>query len=205
MQTASTDCRCRSRYTTETEKIITMTKKILFLVTSASKFGEEKKLPTRFWLEELTTPYDIFKEAGYDITFASPTGGPIPIDAGSLRSFFFTDSSKKFLHYADAMDLLCHSKKITDLSMPDFYVLYLPGGHGCCGDFVSNGDVNTAIETLYIADKLVTAVCHAPIALSECVKADGTPLVEGLTVTRFSNEEEEAIKQTANVPFLIET
>jgi putative intracellular protease/amidase len=29
-------------------------------------------------MEELAAPYYVFKEAGYDITIASPAGGPIP-------------------------------------------------------------------------------------------------------------------------------
>ena len=45
----------------------------------------------------------------------------------------------------------------------------------------------------YAAGKIVGAVCHGPIGLVECVKADGTPLVAGLEVTCFSDVEEELI------------
>merc|ERR1712232_1363771 len=90
--------------------------------------------------------------------------------------------------------------------MGDYDVLYIPGGHGCCADFVDNSDVKTAIETMYNAGKVVSVVCHGPIALAECFKADGTtPLVKGLTVTGFSDSEEAAVGQTDNVPYLIET
>jgi len=158
-------------------------------------------------LEELAAPYAIFKEAGYDITFASPIGGPIPIDASSLKGAAFTEESKKFLHDADAMDMFGHSKKIADVDTPgDYDVLYIPGGHGCCGDFVDNADVKAAIENTHSAGKIVAVVCHGPIALAECTKADGTtPLVQGLTVTGFSDTEEAAAGQTDNVPYLIET
>mmetsp|Transcript_15752 Transcript_15752/g.36463 ORF Transcript_15752/g.36463 Transcript_15752/m.36463 type:complete len:232 (-) Transcript_15752:149-844(-) len=184
-----------------------MTKKVLFLITSAPYFGKSKDLPTGVWLEELASPYFIFKNAGYDITFASPAGGPIPTDANSLRDPFFTEEAKKFLHDADAMHMFGHSKKISDVATPgDYDVLYLPGGHGCCGDFVDNADVKSAIETTHSAGKIVAVVCHGPIALAECVKADGeTPLVKGLTVTGFSDTEEAAVGQTDNVPYLIET
>jgi len=39
----------------------------------------------------------------------------------------------------------------------------------------------------------------------DCVKSDGYPLVQGLTVTGFSNTEEEAVQLTSLVPFLLET
>jgi len=184
-----------------------MAKKVLFLITSAPYFGKSKEIPSGLWLEELAAPYEIFKNKGYDITFASPKGGPIPLDAGSLRGDFFTEESKKFLLDADAMDMFSHSKKISDLATVDYDCLYVPGGHGCCGDFVSNADVRGAIEGSYRAGKIVAVVCHAPIALVECFKdEDGTkPLVEGLCVTGFSDAEEAAVGQTDNVPYLIET
>mmetsp|Transcript_17945 Transcript_17945/g.49723 ORF Transcript_17945/g.49723 Transcript_17945/m.49723 type:complete len:229 (+) Transcript_17945:257-943(+) len=180
-----------------------MTKKILFLVTSATHFGKSKELPTGVWLEELASPYLIFKNAGYDITFSSPAGGPIPIDANSLRGVFFAEESKKFLHDADAMDMLCHSKKISEVAANEYDCLYMPGGHGCCSDFVDNGDVTAAIESSYGDGKIVAVVCHGPIALAECV-VDGKPLVEGKCVTGFSDTEEAAVGHTDNVPYLIE-
>ena len=184
-----------------------MVNKVLFLSTSAPYFGKSNEIPTGVWLEELASPYQIFKSAGYEITIASPSGGPIPIDAGSLGEAFFTEEAKKFLHDADAMSMFCHTKKIADVATPgDYDVLYMPGGHGCCSDFVNNSDVKSAIENVHSAGKIVAVVCHGPIALAECFKADGTtPLVKDLTVTGFSNTEEAAVGQTENVPYLIET
>jgi len=181
--------------------------KVLFLITSAPHFGKSKELPSGLWLEELASPYQIFKTAGYDITFASPAGGPIPIDSNSLRGDFFTEESKEFLYDANAMDMFGHTKKITDVATPgDYDVLYIPGGHGCCADFVNNGDVRSAIENTHNAGKIVAVVCHGPIALAECFKADGTtPFVKDLTVTGFSDTEEAAVGHTDNVPYLIET
>lgn len=48
---------------------------ILIVTTSAS---ELKGYPTGIWLEEIAAPYYIFLEAGYEITLASPAGGPVP-------------------------------------------------------------------------------------------------------------------------------
>jgi len=125
-----------------------------------------------------------------------------------LRDPFFTEEAKKFLHDADAMDKFNHTKKLGDIVSSlasDYDVMYMPGGHGCCSDFVSNPTLKTAIESAYASGMIVASVCHGPIALAECVKPDGSPLVKGLKVTGFSDSEEAAVGHTDNVPYLIET
>lgn len=130
----------------------------------------------------------MFLEAGYEITIASPAGGAIPIDAGSMGGDFFTEDSKKFMHDAKAFGMLSHSSKLSEVDLDSFDAMFIAGGHGCC---VDGAEMKTAIETLYNKGTLVCADCHGPYALIDCVKADGTPLVQGLTVTAFTNLEEE--------------
>jgi putative intracellular protease/amidase len=165
-----------------------------------------KEHDTGLWIEELASPYYIFKEAGYEIVIASPAGGPVPIDAGSMADGFFSDEAKKFMHDAAAVGQLSHSIKLDTLNFPgDFDAIYLPGGHGCCTDFIGNPALKSAIETMYRAGKFVTTVCHGPICLTECTKEDGTPFVQGKTVTGFTDSEEAAVGYTEVVPVLIET
>ena len=82
--------------------------------------------------------------------------------------------------------------------------LYLAGGHGTCTDFVDNKPLKAAIEGMLAAGKVVAADCHGPIALAQCVKKDGSPLVQGMCVTGFCDSEEAAVQHTGHVPFLIE-
>ena len=175
-----------------------MPKKILILNTSAASFAGGE---TGVWLEECAAPYYIFVEAGLEVSMATPAGGPTPIDKGSMGEGFFTDACKKFLHDQEAMSLFMHTKKLSEVDLAAFDALYLSGGHGCCTDFAANADVKAAIETMY-ASKLVAADCHGPIALAQCAKPDGTPLVAGLAVTCFSDVEEDQVGQTEAVkPF----
>jgi putative intracellular protease/amidase len=167
--------------------------------------GDLKGTQTGLWLEEFAAPYYLFKEAGYEIVVASPAGGPIPIDQGCMAEMFFTEPCKKFMHDADAIGALSHTVKLDTLSFPgDVDAIYLPGGHGACVDFVSNPTLKAAIETMLKEGKLVCTVCHGPICLIECTKEDGTPLVQGKTVTGFADSEEEAVQKTDIVPYLIE-
>jgi putative intracellular protease/amidase len=57
---------------------------------------------------------------------------------------------------------------------------------------------------MFSADKTVAAVCHAPAVLRHAKSADGSALVEGKSVTGFSNSEEDAVQLTDIVPFLLE-
>ena len=47
-------------------------------------------------------------------------------------------------------------------------------------------------------------VCHAPAILKNIKGTEGKPLVNGKNVTGFTNGEEEAVKLTDVVPFLVE-
>ena len=59
--------------------------KVALCCTSAN---ELKGHPTGVWIEEVATPYYLFKEKGYEVEIASPAGGAIPIDQASLGEGF---------------------------------------------------------------------------------------------------------------------
>ena len=65
-------------------------------------------------MEEVATPYYLFKDAGYEVVIASPNGGPIPIDQNSLGEGFFTDEAKKFMVRTPAIQHdCCHNSGFT--------------------------------------------------------------------------------------------
>jgi putative intracellular protease/amidase len=47
--------------------------KVLMVITSHDQLGNTGR-KTGFWLEELAAPYYVFKDAGVEITLASPKG-----------------------------------------------------------------------------------------------------------------------------------
>ena len=77
-----------------------MSKNIAIITTSASAL---KGSATGLWLEELSSPYYAFKQAGYTVTVASIAGGNIPLDATSLSGDFLTESAAKFLKDGENM------------------------------------------------------------------------------------------------------
>ena len=70
-------------------------------------------------------------------------------------------------------------------------------------DLVDNPDSIALIESFYNSGKPVAAVCHAPAVLHR-VMYQGAPIVKGKRVTGFANSEEEEVKLTHVVPFLVE-
>src|SRR5580658_1802855 len=64
--------------------------KVLMVITSHDQLGNTGR-KTGFWLEELAAPYYVFKDAGAEITLASPKGGRPPLDPKSSDADMLTD------------------------------------------------------------------------------------------------------------------
>ena len=177
--------------------------KILMVLTSHDELGDTGR-KTGFWLEELAAPYYVFKEAGYEITLASPKGGRPPLDPKSAEPAFQTDATRRFEADAEASKALANTVKLADVSSKDFDTVFYPGGHGPMWDLAESKDSANLIESFVGADKPVALVCHAPGVLRHVKTVEGRPLVEGRKVTGFTNTEEAAVGLTKVVPFLVE-
>ena len=177
--------------------------KILIVLTSHDKLGDTGD-KTGFWLEEFTAPYYVFKDAGAEITLASPLGGQPPLDPKSDAPDFQTDSTRRFKLDPAAQAVLLKTFKIVDVSAADFDAVFYPGGHGPLWDLAEDAASIALIEAMLEAGKPVAAVCHAPGVLRHPKAPDGTPVVKGKAVTGFTNTEEAAVGLTGVVPFLVE-
>ena len=177
--------------------------KILLVLTSHDQLGNTGH-KTGFWLEEFASPYYVFKDAGAQITLASPKGGQPPIDPKSDAPDAQTAATRRFAEDAEAQRLLATSLPLAQVRAEDFDALFYPGGHGPLWDLAEDASSIALIERFIALGKPVGAVCHAPGVLRHVKAADGTPLVRGKRVTGFSNSEEAAVELTDVVPFLVE-
>jgi len=177
--------------------------KILIVLTSHDKLGNTGK-KTGFWLEELAAPYYVFKDAGAELTLASPKGGQPPLDPKSNDPAFQTEATRRFEADAEAKAALANTARLDTLSHEQFDAVFYPGGHGPLWDLAENEDSIALIEETLNAGKPVALVCHAPGVLRHARKPDRSPLVEGKKVTGFTNSEEAAVNLTDVVPFLVE-
>jgi len=176
--------------------------KILMVLTSHDRLGDTGE-KTGFWLEEFAAPYYVFTDAGAQVTVASPKGGQPPIDPKSDDPKNQTPAQDRFKADKSAQAVLASTKRLDSVSADEFDAVFYPGGHGPLWDLAEDPASIRLIERFYDSGKPVAAVCHAPGVLRH-VKHEGEPLVKGRRVTGFTNSEEEAVKLTKVVPFLVE-
>lgn len=177
--------------------------KILMVLTSHDALGETGR-KTGFWLEELAAPYCAFKDAGAEITLASPKGGRPPLDPKSDEPANQSDDTRRFEADGEATAALSDTVVLSTVSPADFDTVFYPGGHGPLWDLAEDADSIRLIEGVLAAGKPVALVCHGPGVLRHVKTPAGRPLVEGRKVTGFTNSEEEAMGLTDVVPFLVE-
>lgn len=177
--------------------------KILLILTSHDELGNTGK-KTGFWLEEFAAPYYVLKDAGAEVTIATPKGGMPPIDPSSTTPDFQTDATRRYDQDKALQDLLSNTVKLEDISAEEFDGVFYPGGHGPLWDLTENQKSIQLIESFWAANKPVAAVCHAPAVLLHAKDTNGEPLVKGKRVTGFTNTEEEGVQLTEVVPFLLE-
>ena len=176
--------------------------KILMVLTSHNQLGNTGR-PTGFWLEEFAAPYFVFKDAGVELTLASPKGGQPPLDPKSDLPENQTPAMARFKQDAPAQKALASTVKLADMKPEDFDTVFYPGGHGPMWDLAESPTSIALLEAFYNSGKPIALVCHSPGVLRH-VTYQGAPLVKGKHVAGFTNGEEEAMQLTKVVPFLVE-
>ena len=177
--------------------------KILMVLTSHNRLGDTGK-KTGFWLEEFAAPYYALKDAGAEITLASPKGGQPPLDPKSDEPDAQTDATRRFKADEATQKELASTHMLSDVQAPDFDAVFYPGGHGPLWDLAEDRASISLIEAFAKADKPIGAVCHAPAVFRHVKGAEGDFLIKGRKVTGFTNSEEEGVGLTEVVPFLLE-
>lgn len=177
--------------------------RILMILTSHDTLGDTGK-KTGFWLEEFASPYYVFKDAGVDITLASPKGGQPPLDPKSDDPDAQTESTTRFKQDKEAQSALANTLVLESVQADDYDAVFYPGGHGPLWDLTVSEKSIELIQQFIFQDKPVAAVCHAPAVLLNVKTLTEEPLVKNLSVTGFSNSEEDAVGLSDVVPFLLE-
>ena len=176
--------------------------KILMVLTSHDQLGNTGR-KTGFWLEEFAAPYFVFKDAGVELTLASPKGGQPPLDPKSDLPENQTPAMTRFNKDKMAQQALANTATLSSMNSEDFDTVFYPGGHGPMWDLAEDPVSIALLESFYNSGKPIALVCHSPGVLRH-VKYKGEPLVKGKHVTGFTDGEEEEVQLTKVVPFLVE-
>lgn len=176
--------------------------KIVMVLTSHDQLGSTGR-KTGFWLEEFAAPYFVFRDAGMDLTLASPKGGQPPLDPKSDLAESQTPAMTRFKQDASAQQALANTRRLEEIRAEDYDTIFYVGGHGPMWDLAESPVSKALIESFYNSGKPVALVCHSPGVLRH-VTYKGEPLVKGKHVTGFTNGEEADAQLTQVVPFLVE-
>jgi len=177
------------------DTISTRPKKVLILVanpTTATTVGWR----VGFWGAELTHPYYELTERGVEVTIASPDGGKVEMDALSDPRDESQWSAEDlitlgFVNTPQLMALLDDTPKLADLDLHEYDAIMIAGGLAPMFTYRDRADVHEAIRNFYESEKPTAIYCHGTAALVDLKLSDGSYLVDGKTVTGFSNREED--------------
>jgi len=176
--------------------------KVLFVLTSHSKLGDTGK-PTGWYLPEFAHPYEVLAPH-VQVVVASPAGGEAPLDLNSVEAFKDDVKSTNFLKTKEA--LWKNTEKLSSFlgHAKEFEAIFYVGGHGPMFDLATDPVSHQLINEFYTDNKIISAVCHGPAALTHVKLSTGGYLLDGQRVTGFSNSEEDAVQLTSAMPFSLE-
>ena len=152
--------------------------------------------PVGFWWSELTHPYFMFAEKGYQVEVFSYDGGKVEADALSDPSDPSGYSAgdlitQGFIHTPKLMALLDDTRPVAALAVADFDAIVVAGGQAPMVTMAAATALHTKFAEFYSAGKIAAALCHGSAVLRYARLPDGEPLVKGKTVTGFANVEED--------------
>jgi putative intracellular protease/amidase len=184
------------------DRTTSKTRSILMVVANPA-VSEMTGWPIGFWAAEMVHPWYAFREVGYEVTLASPDGGKVQIDAlsdprdeGGYSAYDVL--SMGFLNMPELTAMWEDTPKLSELDLDAFDAIVVCGGQAPMYQFRGNADLQSALAHFYTSEKPTAALCHGVSALID-LKVDGSYLIEGRTMTGFSNVEEDASNEAAGM------
>ncbi len=157
----------------------------VLLVVSGHGLEEGKARPG-FEMDELTQAYAVFADNGMQVDIASPAGGVVVADRFDRDKPY----NKRFLADPIAASKLNATLSVASLDKQDYAAIFIIGGKGAMFDLPVNVQLKVLLAQTYQAGGVIGAVCHGPAVLMNISLPGGVSLLEGRSVTGFSNEEE---------------
>ncbi len=152
--------------------------------------------PVGFWWSELTHPYYVLTEAGYEVEVFSPEGGNCEADAMSdprdASGYSASDLiSMGFLSTPKLAALIAGTKSASEIDVDNFDAIIVAGGQAPMFTFDKAVDLQRKFVEFYEKGKIVCALCHGVAILKYARLPNGDYLAKGKTVTGFANVEED--------------
>ena len=152
--------------------------------------------PVGFWWSELSHPYYVLTEAGYEVEVFSPSGGRCEADAMSdprdASGYSASDLiSAGFIATPRLAALVERTRPVSEIEVARFDAIVVAGGQAPMFTFEGATELHRKFAAFYEAGKLACALCHGTAILRYARLSSGELLVKGKTVTGFANVEED--------------
>lgn len=175
--------------------------KILILVSNTEHMGDPEKHFAGNNLWEVAPPYHVFVSHGYEVDFASPTGGEVPFSMDPMGI------SSYAIKYEGFMDKVKQSLKPEEIDPASYQAVFIYGGYGPLFDLAQNEKLLSVIAAIYENGGVVGGCGHGPGGFANAKAANGDYLVKGKRITAFPNATEvtkDWAMQGSLLPFLVE-
>ncbi|MDZ5810128.1 type 1 glutamine amidotransferase domain-containing protein [Halorubrum sp. AD140] len=155
-----------------------------------------------YWAEECIEPLTTLESEGVEVTVATPSGSPPVVDERSLdpEAAGGEERAAELREVDETHPGLNDPEPIAAVDADGYDAVVFPGGHGTVWDVNQDRHARQLLLDAVAGDEGVAlVVCHAVGILAFTREADGTPLVEGRSVTGFPNDWEEGIVDDEDV------
>ena len=168
--------------------------KALVIATNHDTLGDpEDGVATGVYGSELTIAYYDFLDAGMTVDVASIEGGVVPFEPVSLRWPLATPADRRYLDDEDAQNKTTNSLKVEDVDFTDYDIIWLAGGWGAAYDLGFSPELGEKITEAHAEGILLGSVCHGALGFLMARDVDGSPLVEGRTMTGVTDKQVEEL------------
>lgn len=167
-------------------------RRALIIATNHDTLGDTGEA-TGVYGSELTIAYYEFLDAGMTVDIASIEGGLIPFEPVSLRWPLATHADKRYLNDEDAQNKTQNSLKIDDVNFLEYDIIWMAGGWGAAYDLGYSEVLGEKISAAHAEGILLGSVCHGSLGFLKATDIDGSPLVEGRTMTAVTDKQVEEL------------
>lgn len=165
-------------------------KRALIIATNHATLGDPAdNVATGVYGSELTIAYYEFLDAGMKVDIASIKGGEIPFEPVSLRWPLATPADYRYLNDPDARNKTTNSLKIDDVDFLEYDIIFMSGGWGAAYDLGFSPVLGKKITEAHAKGILLGSVCHGALGFLMATDTDGSPLVEGRTMTGVTDKQ----------------
>ena len=170
-------------------------KRVAIVIANAA-VSTTTQWPVGFWWSELTHPYLVLTEAGYEIEVFSPNGGKCEADGMSdprdSSGYSASDLiSMGFIATPTLAELVFNTRKASDIKVDKFDAIIIAGGQAPMFTFDEATSLQKKFVEFYEKGKVACALCHGVAILKYAKLSNGEYLAKGKTVTGFTNGEED--------------